>query len=295
MQSTPLTTTAELRFGCYPLPWGLESNTPPTPCAVNVETHAIIRAEGSILALPDEEAPTAVIYGSEVASQWLLEQGDDAREVADLEVVSIGGQLWRLHLPQHLEPTVERSADSAPHLAELSLHFEVSADEEHVTLTATTASDEHPLGFGSRAHHYTLLTLARARIDDAALPPASQGWVYQDVLLAMLRLDRARLNLNVYRARRQFAMMHIQNANGLIERRESTRQLRLGVGKLQIRKAGSDSLAPEPSAEVHRATPASPSPGEADSRTPTPACSSARKDGSGHSLPSEFSIIHPTI
>ena len=111
----------------------------------------------------------------------------------------------------------------------------VAADEEHVQAFA-----EWPLktfDLGSRAQNYTLLTLARARARDAALgelPQGEQGWLYQEELCRMLRLDRGQVNLHIFRARKQLQNLEVQDAKGLVERRLDTHQLRIGVGHLLL-------------------------------------------------------------
>ena len=90
----------------------------------------------------------------------------------------------------------------------------------------------------SRAHHYLLLTLARARIsdaDDPDLPATARGWLYQDDLARMLRLDDNAIYLAVFRARKQLKKAGVSRAASLVERRAGTRQLRIGVSELHVR------------------------------------------------------------
>lgn len=221
---------ASLQFGDYPLLWAVESIVEPTPMAQQVDGEGLVVSEDNIIALPDEHAPVAVIYGDE-RDGWQLESGDEVRTVADLDVVSVAGKAWRLFLPHSLPPTVERS-EGPLHLADLTLEFEVSADEEHVSLVARAGATK--LQLGSRAHHYALLLLARARLADAELSPNERGWIYVDELQAMLQLDREQLNMAVYRARKQLSAAGVLDARGLIERRTDTRQVRLGVARIEL-------------------------------------------------------------
>jgi hypothetical protein len=88
-----------------------------------------------------------------------------------------------------------------------------------------------------RAHSYVLLTLARLRLEDQAkqeLPPTSHGWVDQDHLVKLLATTRSRLALDVYRARIQFAEAGLHDAAMIVERRTSSRELRIGVGNLTV-------------------------------------------------------------
>jgi hypothetical protein len=64
----------------------------------------------------------------------------------------------------------------------------------------------------------------------------ASGWLDRERLLAALRTDRERLNLDVFRIRKQFALMGVRNAADVIERRPDTSQLRIGVGRLVIER-----------------------------------------------------------
>ena len=110
----------------------------------------------------------------------------------------------------------------------------MSPDEEHVTLRASWQTGE--LNLGARAHHYTLLTLARLRLRDrdAGAPGGEEGWVYAQDLQRMLAVDAGKLNLDVFRARKQLARYGVLDAARLVERRPDTRQLRLGVERLSV-------------------------------------------------------------
>ena len=50
----------------------------------------------------------------------------------------------------------------------------------------------------------------------------------------MLGYSHNRLNTEIYRARRQFASLGVRDAMKLVERRAATKQLRIGVGCLDI-------------------------------------------------------------
>src|SRR5690606_3151744 len=123
------------------------------------------------------------------------------------------------------------------HVDRIGLRFAVSRDEEHVELTVLAPGGD--IDLGSRAHHYVLLTLARARERDAAQASAadserSHGWVHQEDLARMLQMDEQHLNVAVYRCRRQLAEAGIGGAASIIERRTGARQLRIGVERIEI-------------------------------------------------------------
>jgi hypothetical protein len=119
-------------------------------------------------------------------------------------------------------------------LQNLSLRFSISRDEEYVHLELTGCAGT--LDMGARAHNYLLLTLARRRVADAASAPsdATSGWVYQDELAHDCTMAAPRLNVDVFRIRKQFAESGVLDAANIIERRPQTRQLRIGTGRLAI-------------------------------------------------------------
>ncbi len=202
---------------------------PPVVFAEPLGGQAPVRAEGGILALPGPGAPEVMVFRA--GGGWVAERGGEATPVSDGEVLRIGADGWQLNLPDLLPQTVE-SADSIVLLENLTLRFDVSRDEEYIELLAVQGS--RALNLKARAHHYTLLVLARARLRDQALPPDRQGWVQQSELLDLLRVDASNLHLNIFRLRQQFGELGILNAARIVERRAGTRQLRIGVARLEI-------------------------------------------------------------
>ncbi|MEZ4239513.1 MAG: FHA domain-containing protein [Myxococcota bacterium] len=92
------------------------------------------------------------------------------------------------------------ATEQAAGLDDVAFAFTVSADEEHAAW-AITAPVPRPLG--DRVHAYLLLTLARARLEDAqaGVAPADRGWRYADPLARGLGITPEVLKVYVYRAR----------------------------------------------------------------------------------------------
>jgi hypothetical protein len=118
----------------------------------------------------------------------------------------------------------------------LTLAFSVSRDEEVVRLCVLRAGVAFDLG--ERAHHYVLLTLARRRLADAAggFQDHSCGWVYQEDLARDPSMTGARLNLAVFRIRKQFAGIDVADPEHIVERRRSTGQLRIGTSRAIVHR-----------------------------------------------------------
>lgn len=134
-----------------------------------------------------------------------------------------------------LPATVETGGPRCP-IAELTLQFAVSRNEEQVDIVVVYGNQGIPLR--ARAHHYLLLTLARLRLADAEQDPdepESHGWVDQQSLLDMLAIDKQQLNLSIYRARRQLAEAGVTDSENIVERRLTSRELRIGTPYLIIK------------------------------------------------------------
>ena len=227
---------ATLEFGAAEHRFVLADDAPPQMCALPDDGGAPVLASGDLLAIPSADAPEATVYAQ--GGGWFFEgAGADARPVVDGEIVRAAGRNWALVLPQEFGGTVE-DLTLPPHLDDLTLEFAVSRDEEFVTLTLVHARGR--IDLKNRAHHYLLLTLARARQADLTrLPddPGERGWVYQDDLSRMLGSDDAKIYLEVFRARRQLADAGVLEAARIVERRNSTRQIRIGTERFVVRGA----------------------------------------------------------
>jgi hypothetical protein len=118
--------------------------------------------------------------------------------------------------------------------AGVSLRFVVSRNEEHVALTVRWG--DRIVTPRPRAHAYTLLTLARQRLDEQAgvLCPQERGWIEQEELCRRLRIDANLLHTHLLRARRQLADAGVPRMEGLFERRLDAGQLRIGLANLEV-------------------------------------------------------------
>jgi hypothetical protein len=121
-------------------------------------------------------------------------------------------------------------------LDRFTLSFSVARHEEFVRLALSDDLEGRAIDLGGRAHHYLLLALARHRLADAAagLPDTSCGWVYADDLERDLSLDPTAVNLHVFRARRHLEARGIPEGAAIVERRQATREIRIGNRRLTI-------------------------------------------------------------
>ncbi len=172
-----------------------------------------------------------------------LEAGrDDALAPGDVLRFGAGDAPWRVTSddPPDAEDVIPATAvgDARVRLADAELEFRVSRDEEHCECLVRLGPRIESLG--ARAHHYTLLTLARRRLDDAGrddVGPDEQGWVYADELARMLGLETNAVNVHLHRGRQQLDKVGIADPEALVERRSGP-QLRLGTARVTVHRTG---------------------------------------------------------
>jgi hypothetical protein len=222
---------SNLRFG-REATWLVVDAGPPRLMVMREDTGEVILAEGGLLVLPDADEPAACIY-QDPHGAWVCERHGEPAVLDDRAILSIANVAWRVHLPMVCQAT---SQDEGPLVlvAALRLRLAFSRDEEQVE--AIAFAGQRRLDLQVRAHNYLLLVLARRRLADASggLPDAEQGWIRQEDLLRMLRMDENHLNISVHRARTQLGRLGVADAASLIERRSGIRQLRVGIRDLEL-------------------------------------------------------------
>jgi hypothetical protein len=224
----------EVRFGSSPhCLWQVRDLAPPGPSLVPLDPRRAPLALTASQVLPDLNAAELAIF-QDVSGGWLLDRDGEIRSLAPGDAVTVGGLTYHLMMSEKIDETAEGeelSANAPPHLV-----FDVSADEEHVRLQLRQGSRQIELG--ERTHHYCLLTLARQRLQDAhaGLARELQGWCDCEQLAAMLRIDVAHLNIQIYRARQQVMSSAAAPAQlwQLVERRRGG--LRLGDLSFEVRQ-----------------------------------------------------------
>lgn len=221
-------------FGCPEACWVLLDDGPPLPFARSVRDGRTIAATDGWLLLPSAEEPRACVTRSD--QRWILESSTGKSDALDQATVDAGGESFRLYLPPPRD--VEATSTGQPQLyfRELTLEFRVSLDEEHVEICLCGGRRDQRLA--PRAHHYMLLTLARAKRQDRGTlrSESDMGWVHAEALATSLRVDVEKLNVDIFRARRQFLQAGVVDAEALVERRHNTRSLRFGPARFEIRR-----------------------------------------------------------
>lgn len=220
---------AKIGFGEPDDGWALEDAARPGALAIDLATGTIYAAQGDLLLLPDEQSPELTIYPTSEGSQWTVERADGTTaEVPDLGVVTAGGRSFRIELPVMSEATPMLGASLS--LESVWIRMIVSADEEKVELRLHHHGKE--IRLEPREHNYLLLTLARLRKKDAALPASERGWRTVEEIAKMLRIDANGINVATHRARRELAAAGLEGSARIVESTSGRR--RFGTDRFEI-------------------------------------------------------------
>jgi hypothetical protein len=226
-----------LAFGREKSTWILVDAAAPEVMLMPVGGGPAVTMAGGLIAIPGPETPTAVVFQGRDGT-WLLDQGGREEAINEHVPFAVDGAQWWLCNASPLSPTaMPGEGRETMSLDEVQLRFLVSSNEEHVEVS--TRWRDRTVDLGARSHHYVLLTLARIRLEDTHRGEAAgrAGWIDQEELLRRLQVSPDRLNLDVFRARRQFGEHGFTPAAGIVERRPAAKELRIGVGELQVERA----------------------------------------------------------
>jgi hypothetical protein len=223
---------AHISFGGGRASFTLIEDAAPEPMSRSLNDGHFIAGDAGLLPLPTADHPSATIYRG-LDGAWQMESATGKQRVEDGQMVQVDGLSYELHLYEGAAETRD-TAGTMLSLLSSTLQFRVSRDREHVALSVVGT---RVIDLGARSHHYPLLLLAQARLNDRknpALGPAEQGWMAVDQLAEQLRTDATYINVGVFRCRKQLAAAGVLGAEQIIERRRGTGQLRLGVKNFEI-------------------------------------------------------------
>jgi hypothetical protein len=221
-----------IAFGHPDAAWELIDDEPPSIMAIPLNGSEPAHLQNGLIALPSAEDPHATIFRARDGA-WMVELPDQLPfELEDGQVVDLDGRTWRFCASESASKTSRAQSHLPTVVKHLHLAFAVSRDEEHVQLEVTWGGRK--VDVGSRLHNYLLVILARRRLQDAdaGFPEPACGWVDQEDLGPDPSMAPAQLNISVFRIRKQFAALGLLDPANIIERRPSTRALRIGTGNL---------------------------------------------------------------
>ncbi|MEZ4463786.1 MAG: FHA domain-containing protein [bacterium] len=153
----------QIAFGRRDDVWVVDALDPPVAMAADLDTGDLIAAVDGVLALPDERTPRLCVVAD--GGVWVVEQDWARRPTANGRVVELGARAWRLYRPV---PPDETGLPPA--------QIEVACSDAAEFVAVALVSPDGRVELPPRGHHAALLALARARIEDAHLPAAEQGW-----------------------------------------------------------------------------------------------------------------------
>lgn len=223
----------KIAFGSTKIVFDFIDASPPVALARNLKTNEVIVARDGLLAVPSAEVPLASVFETP-HDGWVLETGGDVKRVSDGDLLDLDQKSYMLHLPTILDVTMDSSGDWIS-AQDIGLRFRVRRNEEYVDVAVQIRNELHVLAV--RAHHYTLLTLARLRLADQANPKLvshDHGWVTMDDLCRKLATDENKINVEIYRIRQEFLQLPLQNGAAIIERKKGSKMLRIGVHRLRL-------------------------------------------------------------
>jgi hypothetical protein len=236
---TALVVGMEISFSASPnadAVWTVRDLAPPVTCLFPLDG----RGEAMALSLQGNFLPSAAQPEISIHvhdGRWMLEHIGGLDLLIDGATVQTSQGAWEFVLNADLESTTENPAvGPGLDMSELTLHFEVSQNEEHTRLNLVLGSESTPLG--ERIHHYTLATLARLRLQDAkrGLDTHSQGWIALDELSRMLDVDPSYVNIQIFRAKHQLSSALPQSGGmpPLVERRRG--EIRFGSYAFTVKR-----------------------------------------------------------
>ncbi|GAB4510528.1 MAG: FHA domain-containing protein [Haliangiales bacterium] len=230
---TPLKKGAKLSFGDADDVYELIDDSPPLALAFNSQSGDEQTEANGMLCIPSVDLPLCTISYRE--GRWIAEPSDaEIHTVRSGDSVVVDGERWKLELPTIVEGTIAPDSDEI-NLRLVHAEFRHSRDQEHVVIYIHHG--KQTIEIDARAHSYMLLLLAKARVRDRQQGESrsEEGWISVDALLEQLiDHDDNRLNVAIYRARKQLSEAGISNATELIERRPLAREVRIGFRNITI-------------------------------------------------------------
>jgi hypothetical protein len=233
-----LSLRASLVFGVEAESWTVTSVEEPS--VVARAGARVVEGEGTFLALPGLDDPEVVVQ-VEPGLGWVLVGDEGPQSIGDRARLVVRGTVYEISLPGALAstaaitPVLSGEPTNLRLLGDVTLDLGVSADEEYVEVTARLQSGPTPIP--PRAHHYLLLVLARARLQDAAdgVTPGERGWLYTSDLRKALGVSANAYYVMAHRCRRDFEELGVVDAGDLFQKRSTSRQIRLGISEVTVR------------------------------------------------------------
>jgi hypothetical protein len=201
--------------------WTLLNEDPPQSMLIPISPNlpAIVLSD-KVVALPSTEKPFAVLSKSRYG-YWICESPEKTHELKSGDLVGDRHNQWQFVDWNFFEEFEEFNIEKSKKTEYVSFLFNVSQDEEHVSLTLQVG--EQKISLGERSHHYLLLLLARKKLEDkmAGVAIGEQGWILTAEFTKMLGLSERHINIQIHRIRKQLIGLYPSyfNDHSVVERR----------------------------------------------------------------------------
>lgn len=213
--------------------WYVKEITPPQSLLLPMTPGLPTIHLKSLTVLPSEDNPEVSIYQS-LSGAWVCESSIGEYELKMGDRVGSGDRQWKFIDAKACMKTDIILTDDTPQSTSISFLFNVSQNEEHVSLSFSQGAGFIDLGV--RNHHYLLLLLARQYLLDktAGVGRNECGWVDKDRLCKMIGQNENHINIQVYRFRKQFLKAYTASEKmpQVVERR--TGEIRFCLEHIQI-------------------------------------------------------------
>jgi len=225
---------AVVSFGHPDERWSLADASEPQAMVLALDSGKVRQEHFGMIGIPSTDSPEVTLF-KDADGIWRLEDSEGTvRGLHNGQTFELSGQSYVFSCPSTNDLTA--SIGTALQRGAPTLKFVVSSDEDFVELSVEY--ENRSVALGSRAHNYLLLTLARQKLADLAdqVAPASCGWMDKDQLASGLRMTPQQIDGEIFRIRRHFASHGVPESSSVIERRERTRLIRLGMDQVSVER-----------------------------------------------------------
>ena len=231
----PLELGQRLSFGHSSLGYRVDNVDPPRFRLRSLRDERVICPTNTLVGLPSDDEPLLTVCLG--MRGWALEEGSQGRLLVDQEVIQFGQECWQVELPPITDDIAETGTQREQPLIDardLSLELRVSADREAILVIATV--EGRAFSLPNRAHHELLLLLVEARLSAQArgVGEDEAGYMTLDEAIRSAAVGINKINLDIFRLRREFEGLGLRDPRQVVERRDARREFRVGTGRLKI-------------------------------------------------------------
>jgi hypothetical protein len=232
----PLTVGQKLSFGHHSISYRVDSIDAPRFRLRSLTDDRVICPANTLVGLPSDDDPLLTVCLG--VRGWSIEDSNQVRMLLDQETIEFGQERWQAEVPPITDDVAETGTQREQPLIDvrdLILELDVTADREDISATVTV--DGRAYQMPNRSHHELLLLLVEARLSaqHQRVSDEDAGWMTLDEATRSAAVGINKLNLDIFRLRREFEGLGLRDPRQLIERRESRREIRVGTGKLAVR------------------------------------------------------------